>query len=50
MAYLARQILGIVGFQIKIEKKNSLVGIFTNLKGCHLQSNNLDKIYFVSKN
>jgi DNA modification methylase len=27
-----------------------LVGIFTNLKRCHLQSNNLDKLIFVSKN
>jgi hypothetical protein len=27
-----------------------LVGIFTNLRRCHLQSNNLNKIIFVSKN
>jgi hypothetical protein len=27
-----------------------LAGIITNLRRCHLQSNNLDKILFVSKN
>jgi hypothetical protein len=27
-----------------------LVGIFTNFKRCHLLSNNLNKIIFVSKN
>jgi hypothetical protein len=50
VAFLARHILGIIVFQIKIEKKKSLVGIFTNLRRCHLQSNNLNKIIFVSKN
>jgi hypothetical protein len=42
VAFLACQILGIVGSQIKIEKKISLDENFTNLKRCHTQSNNLD--------
>jgi hypothetical protein len=50
ISFLARQILAIVGFQIEIKISFSLAGIFTNLKRCHLQSNNLDKIIFVSKN
>ncbi len=49
MAFLARQILGIIGFQIEIEKKNSLVEIFTNLRRCHLQLDNLDKIILLVK-
>jgi hypothetical protein len=28
----------------------SIVGIFINLKRCHLQSKNLEKLIFVSKN
>jgi hypothetical protein len=28
----------------------SLVGILTNLKKCHLQSKNLEKLVFVNKN
>jgi hypothetical protein len=36
MAFLVRQILGIVGSQIEIERIFSLVGILTNLKRCHL--------------
>jgi len=39
-----------VGSQIAIEKIFYLVGMLTNLKRCHLQSNNLDKLIFVSKN
>jgi hypothetical protein len=50
MAFLAHQILGIVGSQIETEKKYSLVEIITNLKRCCLQSNNLNKIIFISKN
>jgi hypothetical protein len=36
MAFLAYQILGIVGSQIEIERIFSLAGIFTNLMTCHL--------------
>ncbi len=50
MAFLACQILGIVGSHIEIERIFSLVGIFTNLKRCRLQSDNLDKNIFVNKN
>jgi hypothetical protein len=50
VVFLARQILGIVDSQIETEKKNSLVEILTNLRKCRLQSNNLDKIIFISKN
>jgi hypothetical protein len=34
--FFAHQIFGIIGSQIKIERIFSLVGIFTNLKRCHL--------------
>jgi len=50
VAFIVCQILGIVGFQIEIEFFFSLVGILTNLKRCHVQSDNLNKIIFVSKN
>ncbi len=39
-----------MGSQITIEKIFYLVGILTNLKRCHLSSNNLDKLLFVNKN
>jgi hypothetical protein len=50
ITFLAHQILAIVGFQIEIERTFSLARIFTNLRRCHLQSNNLDNFIFVSKN
>ncbi len=50
VAFLAHWILVIFGSQITIERIFYLVGILTNLKRCHLQSNNLDKLIFVSKN
>jgi hypothetical protein len=50
VSFLVHHILGIVCSQIEIKKKISLAGIFTNLRRYHLQSNNLDKIIFVSKN
>jgi hypothetical protein len=49
VAFLAHWILVIVGSQIITEKIFYLVGILTNLKRCYLQSNNLDKLIFVSK-
>jgi hypothetical protein len=33
-------------FSIKTKINFSLVGIFTNLKQCHLQSDNLNRIFF----
>ncbi len=50
MAFFVHQILGIIGFQVKTERNFSLVGIFTNLRRCRLQLDNLDKLIFVSKN
>jgi hypothetical protein len=41
---LACQILGIVGSQIETKRIFSLVGILTNLRRCHLQSKNLEKL------
>jgi hypothetical protein len=48
-AFLALQILGIVGSQIETERIFSLVGIFTNLRKCRLLPNNLDKIILLIK-
>jgi hypothetical protein len=50
VAFLVHHILGIVCSQIKIIFFFSLARIFTNLRRCHLQSNNFNKIIFVSKN
>ncbi len=44
------QIFRIVGSQIEIERIIFLANIFTNLKGCCLQLENLDKLIFDSKN
>ncbi len=49
MAIVACQILGIIGSQIETKIIFSLVGIFTNLRRCRLQSNNSNKIFFVAK-
>jgi hypothetical protein len=50
IGFLVRQILGIVGSQIDIEKIFSLVEILTNLRRCHLQLENLENLFFVNKN
>ncbi len=50
IGFCARQILGIVGFQIETERIFSLVGIFTSLRRYRLQLIFLDKLIFVSKN
>jgi hypothetical protein len=42
--------LGVVGFQIETKKSFSFVGILTNLRRCHLQINNLEKLIFVNNN
>jgi hypothetical protein len=47
---LARQILNIVESQIEPKRLLSLVDILTNLKRCHLQTDNLKKLIFVNKN
>ncbi len=50
VAFLAQHILNIARFLIETERIFSLVGIVTNLKRCHLQSDNLNKIIFINKN
>ncbi len=49
IGFWACQILGVVGSQIEIERFFSLVGILTNLRRCHLQSENLKILIFVRK-
>jgi hypothetical protein len=50
VSFSIRQILGIVGSHIKIEKKHLLARILSNLQKCHLQIENLEKWTFVNKN
>jgi hypothetical protein len=47
--FCAKKLLGIVGYQIELEKIFSLVGILTSLKRCCLQSKSLDKLMFNNK-
>jgi hypothetical protein len=49
VGFLAQQILRIVGLQIEIEKIFFLADILTNLRGCCLRSENLEKLFFGSK-
>jgi hypothetical protein len=37
LGFLARQISGIVGFQIETKRILALAGILNNLRRCHLQ-------------
>jgi hypothetical protein len=48
VGFLVRQILSIISSQIEIEKIFSLIGILTNLKRYHLQSENSNKLIFVN--
>jgi hypothetical protein len=48
--FLARQILGVVGFQIEIEIFFSLARILIDLRRCCLQIENLEKLIFFNKN
>ncbi len=50
IGFFVKQILGIVSSQIEIEHIFSLAGILTSLKRCKLQTENLDKLIFVSQN
>jgi hypothetical protein len=47
---LVCQILRIVGSEIFIERIFSLARILIHLKKCHLQSENLENLFFVNKN
>ncbi len=50
MAFLAKQILGILGSQIETKCIFYLARILSILKRCHLQSKNLEKLIFMSQN
>jgi len=47
--FLVKQILGIVSFQIEIERIFFLFCWCTNSRKCHLQLENLEKLIFVNK-
>jgi hypothetical protein len=49
-SFLAQQILRIVSSQIETKHIFSLAEILTSFKRCWLQSENLDKLFFVSQN
>jgi hypothetical protein len=36
VGFLGRQVPEIIGFQIETKRRFPLLGIFTNLRGCHL--------------
>jgi len=50
VGFLAKQVFGIVGSQIEIEKMFNLIGVLTALKRCHLQVQNLDQIITIINN
>ncbi len=50
IGFLVKHILKIVNFQIETMNLFSLTKILTNLRKCHLQSKNLEKLIFVNKN
>jgi hypothetical protein len=50
ISFLAKQILGIVSSQIETECIFCVAGILTSLRRCWLQSENLNKLIFVSQN
>jgi hypothetical protein len=50
VGFLAHQILGILGSQIKTKNIFLKTNIITNLRGCHSQMVNLKKLIFMSKN
>ncbi len=41
--------MGVIGSQIETKRIFSLLGILTNLRRCHLQTENLEKLIFVNK-
>ncbi len=48
--FVARQILGILGSQIKTERIFSTTGVLTNLRCCRLGVDNFNKLVMVLKN
>jgi len=50
LTYVSRQVMGIVGSQIEIERIFSMVRVITSLKRCWLGIENLDKLVLIMKN
>jgi hypothetical protein len=50
VAFLAKQIMGILSSQIEIKWVFSLVGVLITLRCSHLQLENMDRIIIVVKN
>jgi len=50
LVFFSRQILGMISSQIEIERIFFLIHIFTNLKKCHLQLENLENLNSMTKN
>ncbi len=50
LTYVSRQVMGIVGSQIEIERIFSMVRVITSLKSCLLGIENLDKLVLIMKN
>jgi hypothetical protein len=48
--FLVCKILGIVESQVEMKRIFSLNRIFSNLRKCHLQLDNLENLIFVNKN
>jgi hypothetical protein len=48
--FFSCQILEIIDSQIETKRIFSLIRILTNLRGCHLQLEKLEKLNFVNKN
>jgi len=51
VAFLAKQIFGIIGHQSKTKRNFNIVGVLTTLtlRHCHLQIQNLDQIVIMVK-
>jgi hypothetical protein len=47
LVFFSKQVLGIIGSQIEIERIFYLTHILANLKKCHLQLENLENLIFV---
>jgi hypothetical protein len=50
LIYFARQVMGIVGSQIKIERIFNMVGVITSLKRCRHGIENIDILVLIMKN
>jgi hypothetical protein len=50
VGFFAKQVFGILGFQIEIEKMFNLIGVLRTLEPSYLQVQNLDKIITIINN